>query len=121
MASNQQGLYAAEDSVAASWRFASGVTGSGFWNFASQTAMDHVTLLGDKGRIEFSVFGNMALKLVTEAGEETLDVPHPTNIQHPHIENIRRHLAGEAPFPALGREAIKVSAVMDRILGSYYG
>jgi len=121
VAANQQGLYPAEDSVAASWRFESGVTGSGFWNFGSQTEMDHVTLLGDKGRIDFSVFGNVPLKLVTEAGEETLAVPHPLNIQHPHIENIRRHLAGEAPFPALGREAAKVSAVMDRILGAYYG
>jgi 1,5-anhydro-D-fructose reductase (1,5-anhydro-D-mannitol-forming) len=121
IASNQQKLYAAEDSVAASWRFASGVTGSGFWNFGSRTSMDHVTLLGEKGRIEFSVFGNVPLKLVSAAGDETLEVAHPVNIQHAHIENIRRHLAGEAPFPALGREAAKVSAVMDKILGSYYG
>ena len=121
VAANQQGLYKAEDSVAASWRFASGVTGSGFWNFASQTEMDHVVLLGDKGRIEFSVFGPLPIKLVTAEGEETLEIAHPVNIQHPHIENIRRHLAGEGPHPALGREAVKVSAVMDRILGSYYG
>ncbi len=121
VAANQQGLYAAEDSVAASWRFASGVTGSGFWNFASHTAMDHVTLLGDKGRIELSVFRDVALKLVTEAGEESLAIAHPPNIQHPHIEMIRRHLAGEGRHPALGREAAKVSAVMDRILGAYYG
>ncbi len=121
VASNQQGLYAAEDSVAASWRFASGVTGSGFWNFASYTASDHVVLHGEKGRIEYSVFGDVALKLVSEAGEENLAVAHPPNIQHPHIENIRRHLVGEGRHPALGREAAKVSAVMDRILGAYYG
>jgi predicted dehydrogenase len=121
VAANQQGLYAAEDSVSASWRFASGATGSGFWNFASHTSMDHVTLLGERGRIEFSVFGDVALKLVTDAGEEVLAVPHPPNIQHAHIENIARHLRGEALHPALGREAAKVSAVMDRILGAYYG
>jgi predicted dehydrogenase len=121
VAANQQKLYAAEDSVAASWRFESGVTGTGFWNFASHTATDDVVLHGEKGRIEFSVFGDVPLKLVTEAGEESLAVAHPVNIQHPHIENIRRHLAGEARHPALGREAAKVSAVMDKILGSYYG
>ena len=120
IAANQQGLYAAEDSVAASWRYESGVTGSGFWNFASHTATDHVVLHGDKGRIEYSVFGEVPLKLVTEAGEETLEVAHPVNIQHPHIENIRRHLAGEARHPALGREGAKASAMMDAILGSYY-
>jgi len=121
VASNQQGLYAAEDSVSASWRFASGVTGSGFWNFASHAATDHVVLHGDKGRIDYSVFGDVPLKLVTDSGEETLAVPHPVNIQHSHIENIRRHLAGEARHPALGREGAKASAMMDAILGAYYG
>ena len=121
VATNQQGFYAAEDSVAASWRFAGGVTGSGFWNFASHTATDQVVLHGDKGRIDYAIFDDVPLKLVTEAGEESLAVPHPAHVQQPHIENIRRHLAGEARFPALGREAAKVSAVMDRILGDYYG
>lgn len=121
VAANQQGRYAAEDAVSACWRFASGATGSGFWNFAAQGTLDEVMILGEAGRIEFSVFENVPLKLVTAAGEESLSVPHPVNIQQAHIENIRRHLAGEALFPALGREAAKVSAVMDRILGDYYG
>jgi predicted dehydrogenase len=121
VAANQQKRYAAEDAVSASWRFAGGATGSGFWNFASHTAMDEVMILGEKGRIDFSVFGDVPLKLITASGEETLTVPHPPNIQHPHIENIRRHLAGIGRHPALGSEAAKVSAVMDKILGSYYG
>jgi len=121
VAVNQQGLYAAEDAVSASWRFAGGATGSGFWNFASHAAMDEVMILGEKGRIEFSVFGDVPLKLITDQGEETLAVAHPANIQHPHIENIRRHLSGEARHPAFGREGAKVSAVMDAILGGYYG
>jgi len=121
VASNQQKLYAAEDSVSASWRHTSGVTGSGFWNFASHTASDHVVLHGDKGRIDYSVFGDVPLKLASDSGEETLAVPHPVNIQHSHIENIRRHLAGEGHHPALGREGAKASAMMDRILGAYYG
>lgn len=121
VAANQQKRYAAEDAVSASWRHAGGATGSGFWNFGSHARMDEVFILGDKGRIDYSVFENVALKLTTEAGVETLDVAHPPNIQHPHIENIRRHLAGEGKHPALGREGAKVSAVMDRILGDYYG
>ena len=121
VAANQQGRYDAEDAVSACWRFTSGATGSGFWNFASHAAMDEVTILGEKGRIDFSVFGEVPLKLITPAGEETLAVAHPPNIQHPHIENIRRHLAGEGRHPALGREGAKVSAVMDKILSDYYG
>jgi len=121
VAANQRGLTRAEDSVAACWRFESGATGSGFWNFTGDTAMDIVTILGEKGRIDYSVFGDVPLKLWTETGEETLTIAHPPNIQSAHIDNIRRHLAGEAEHPALGREAAKVSAVMDRILGSYYG
>jgi predicted dehydrogenase len=121
VAANQLGRYQAEDAVSACWRFAGGATGSGFWNFASHGVMDEVTILGDKGRIDFSVFENLPLKLSTQAGAESLAVPHPVNIQHPHIENIRRHLANEATHPALGHEAAKVSAVMDKILGDYYG
>ncbi|WP_428282342.1 Gfo/Idh/MocA family protein, partial [Lactococcus lactis] len=32
---NQQGIYSARDAVAASWRYHSGITGSGSWHFGS--------------------------------------------------------------------------------------
>ena len=115
-AANQAGLYAAEDAVAAAWLFAGGATGSGYWNFAASENHDWVEIQGSAGKIEFSVFEDAPTLVM---GQEHF-VPHPKHIQHPHIENIRRHLAGEMAFPSLGSEAIKTSRLMDKLLAGYY-
>jgi predicted dehydrogenase len=113
---NQQGRYDAEDAVAAAWAFASGATGSAFWNFAAGEIEDAVTLYGERGRIDFSIFDDHPIRLRSGGEDASLTVPHPENIQLPHIAAIRRHLDGDAVHPSLGVEAVKVSVLMDRIL-----
>ncbi|WP_233998711.1 Gfo/Idh/MocA family protein [Microbulbifer pacificus] len=118
VAVNQQGLYPAEDAVAACWLFENGVTGSGFWNFGASERSDEVVIDGSDGRIRFSIFGDSPFVLESAAGAEVSEIDHPENIQYFHIESMVRHLRGEGEHPSPGREAHKASWVMDQILSS---
>ena len=67
---NQQGRYRARDAVSASWLHASGATGSGYWNFGCFSDEDKVSIYGNAGKIEFSVFKNEPLALTNVTGRQ---------------------------------------------------
>ncbi|MDQ0124234.1 putative dehydrogenase [Pseudomonas lini] len=111
----QAGLYAAEDAVSASWRFASGAMGMGCWNFVADRREDRVEVIGSKGRISFSVFDEHPVQL--EADEHlSLHIEHHQHIQWHHVMGMNAHIRGEARHPAVAEEALKTDWVMDRIL-----
>jgi len=62
-ASNQAGLYTAEDIVTGSWQFASGVQGTGTWCFTAYASCDQNRIIGDRGEIAFSTFGGDPITL----------------------------------------------------------
>jgi 1,5-anhydro-D-fructose reductase (1,5-anhydro-D-mannitol-forming) len=111
----QAGLYAAEDAVSASWRFASGALGMGCWNFVADRREDRVEVIGSKGRISFAVFDEHPV--VLEADETlSLDIAHHEHIQWHHVLGMNAHIRGEARHPAVAEEALKTDWVMDQIL-----
>lgn len=114
---NQQGLYPAEDAVSASWRFASGATASGCWNFASAMPLDRLSLHGSAGRIECAVFADEPIRLQRPDQTLTLHIANPDPIQLPHVQAMRSHLQGASTHPSPGRSAMRVSWLMDQILG----
>ncbi|HEX8261999.1 MAG TPA: Gfo/Idh/MocA family oxidoreductase [Allosphingosinicella sp.] len=118
---NRAGLYAVPDSVAAAWSHSGGATGSGFWTFAACRVEDEVRLLGSEGRISFSVFEEAPLVLETGAGGRTVEIPNPDPIQLHHVENMIRHLSGEAPHPSTGESAARTAWVTDRIFARTAG
>jgi predicted dehydrogenase len=117
VSTNQQQLYSAKDAVAACWLHESGVTGSASWNFGCAAREDSVTVFGSLGKIEFSVFDNLPLVLDAGGQRQELMIAHPENIQLHHVENMRRHLSGEALHPSSGVTAAHTAWMMDRILG----
>ncbi|MEM6986927.1 MAG: Gfo/Idh/MocA family oxidoreductase [Pseudomonadota bacterium] len=117
-ASNQQGLYATPDAVIASWRHESGATGSGHWHFGADRGEDRVTVIGSRGRIHFSVFAPADIALLTATDSEQLVLEDPATVQLPHVENIRRALAGEGEHPSTGESATRTARVMAAILAS---
>jgi predicted dehydrogenase len=112
---HQAGLYAAEDAVSASWRFASGALGMGCWNFVADRREDRVELIGSKGRISFSVFDEHPVQLETD---ETLSlhIDNHEHIQWHHVLGMNAHIRGEAQHPAVAEQALKTDWVMDQIL-----
>lgn len=117
IATNQQRLYDAFDAISASWRYASGITGSGIWNFGCASREDEVIIRGEKGAITFSIFGEVPFVLETPASREESTIVNPENIQLYHVANIREHFAGKGQHPSTGRTAAETARIMDVILG----
>ncbi|WP_338581130.1 Gfo/Idh/MocA family oxidoreductase [Pseudomonas sp. MAG733B] len=111
----QAGLYAAEDAVSASWRFASGAMGLGCWNFVADRREDRVEVIGSQGRISFSVFDEYPVEL--HADEQlSLNIDNHAHIQWHHVLGMNAHIRGEAQHPSVAGEALKTDWVMDQIL-----
>ena len=119
-AHNQTGLYSAEDVTSASFRYASGVLGSGVWSFAAGTRRDVTELVGSAGSIRFSSFTTEPIELETEEGVEQFAFENPTHIQQPLIQTIVDELRGLGAGPSTGRSALRTSQVLDAVLKAYY-
>lgn len=117
-ASNQAGLYPAEDIVAGSFAFESGALGTGIWCFTAGHNEDVVEIVGDKGRITFATFGfaNEPVRLETAKGAGEFVIPHPPHIQQPMIQAIVDELNGQGHSPSTGETGVRTSRVMDQML-----
>jgi predicted dehydrogenase len=119
-ASNQAGLYKAEDIVTANFVFESGVHGSGSWCFSAYENFDNVELVGTKGKLSFSTFGSEPILLTTEEGVKEFPVENPMHIQQPLIQTIVDELNGKGICPSKGVSGSRTSWVMDQVLKEYY-
>lgn len=117
--SNRGGLYKAEDTLSACFKFESGLPGSGSWCFvAHESAMeDRIEIIGDKGMLSFSVFTFEPIQLHTERGTEVFDIPNPPFVQLPLIESVVSHLRKEGICTCDNISATPTNWVMDKILG----
>jgi 1,5-anhydro-D-fructose reductase (1,5-anhydro-D-mannitol-forming) len=119
-ASNQLGAYAAEDSVAMSFTFGSGLIGTGQWQFGSFRHHDSVEIVGERGRLSSATFGDGPVTLETSAGAETFSLINPPHIQQPLIETVVAELRGErGACPADAESGARTAWVMDQVLGNY--
>lgn len=117
--SNRAGLYAAEDTISACFKFESGLVGSGSWCFVADDSAkeDRVEIIGDRGMICFSVFSFEPIALHTlEVGRQEIVVPNPKFVQQPLIQSVVDHLLGVAECDCDGESATLTNWVMDRIL-----
>ena len=116
---NRGGLYQTEDTVSASFAFQDGMPGSGSWCFVGHESArtDQIELIGEKGRICFSVFTYSPIVLQTSQGKQEITIPNPPHVQLPMIEEVVRHLQGNGTCTADCISATSVNWVLDRILG----
>ena len=116
---NRGGLYQTEDTVSASFAFQDGMPGSGSWCFVGHESArtDQIELIGEKGRICFSVFTYSPIVLQTSQGKQEIIIPNPSHVQLPMIEEVVRHLQGNGTCTADCISATSVNWVLDRILG----
>ncbi len=117
IASNQQGLYSAYDTVTGSWMHKNGITGAGTWNFGSHEAVDKVEIFGSEGKICFSVLHEAPIELITKIHHKSLEIEHPKHLHEFHVLNMQKHLFGISQHPSLGTSGLHTSWVMDKILG----
>ncbi|WP_413700360.1 Gfo/Idh/MocA family protein [Psychromonas sp. KJ10-10] len=119
---NRAGKYKAEDGVATSFEFESGVIGTGLWDFtvADEVKEDRVEIIGDRGRLEFAVFAHQHLIYEGQEGRQEWDLPNPEHVQQPLIQTIADQLNGSGQCPSTGETALRTSLVIDSLLEDYY-
>ena len=115
--SNQQKLYNVSDSFSGNWLHETGVTGSGYWNFASFERSDKVQIVGAQGKITFSMFEDDSIKCETIEGTEVLNIDHPRHLHKFHVENIVSHMDGLSVHPSTGESATRTAWACEQILG----
>ncbi|MBC8059710.1 MAG: Gfo/Idh/MocA family oxidoreductase [Clostridiaceae bacterium] len=116
-ASNQAGLYSAEDMVSANFYFESGAHGIGAWCFSAFEAYDRNEIIGTKGKIIFSTFGLEPVELANSQGTVLFPINNPQHVHQPLIQTIVNELNGEGKCPSTGESGSRVNLIMDKILG----
>lgn len=118
---NRGGIYSAEDSVSAVFRFESGLPGSGSWCFVAHESAreDRIQLIGNNGSVSFSVFDYQPIMLHNIEGTQSIEVPNPTFVQYPLIKQVIEHLQGRAVCSCTSVSATPVNWVLDQVLGKF--
>ena len=119
MVANMRGLYQTEDTVAATFLFNNGLVGGGTWCFVADESArtDRIILIGEKGKISFSVFTYEPISLYTDRGKETFSIANPPHVQLPLIQCVVDALRGVGECEENGQMATSVNWVLDKILG----
>jgi predicted dehydrogenase len=121
VAANQGGLYAAEDVVAATFGWETGVRGAGLWSFSAWGDTDRTEIVGTRGRLLYATFGEAPVILETDAGLESLDLPLPAHAQQPLIQTIVDELlTGTPSCPSTAASAARTTRIIDTLLAGFY-
>lgn len=115
-ASNLAGLYPAEDTVSCTFKFESGVHGTGIWCFNAFENYDRTEIVGSEGSISFPTFDNAPVVLKLKGRDEKFEIDHPEHIQQPLIQTIVDELNGTGTCPSTGETAARTTRVMEEIL-----
>ena len=116
MSVNQQGLYDVPDSVCANWRHKNDITGTGFWNFSAHENADKVVIIGDQGKIAFSIFDDKSPRCETMDEILSVNIDHPKHVQKYHVESMIDHLSGRSSYSSSGESATRTAWVCEQIL-----
>lgn len=118
-AANRGGAYGVEDVVAASWRFASGVFGSGAYCYAADRNEEYNEIVGSAGRLCFSTTRPVPIEVWHGDRCETIDVGDPPHVHQPLIQTFVDELNGVGQCPSTGVSAARTTRVVDAILREY--
>lgn len=109
-----------EDEVTLQFETASGAVGTGSWNFCAESRHDSIRVVGERGELRLSTFGEAPLELELDGAVERFELGNPSHIQQPFIQGMVNALrAGESSGNAAS--AARTSQVMDAALMSFYG
>ncbi|MDB6372545.1 Gfo/Idh/MocA family protein [Photorhabdus bodei] len=119
-ANSQGNAYPAEDCVSMSFMFENNIQGVGIWNFVSNSREDNVEIIGTKGKISFSTFGNSAISYYDENNKlHQFNIDNPVHIEMPLINTIINELQGKGFCPSTGESGSRTSWAIDQVLKDY--
>src|SRR6266536_3153433 len=116
LASNQAGKYEVEDIVTSTFRFATGVQGTGTWCFTASENRDYTEIIGSEGLLAYSTFDAKPIALTTSDGVKEFSLAYPQHIEQPLIQTVVDEMNAVGKCPSSGESAARTSRVMDQML-----
>jgi len=108
--------HANETTVAASFRFGSGVLGGGTWCYDAESDVDRTTVIGSAGSLSFCTARPEPVQVVRESTSSEFHLPDPPHVHQPLVQTIVEEFAGRGRCPSTGESAARTAHVMDVIL-----
>jgi predicted dehydrogenase len=117
IATNQAGLYKAEDIVSGSMLLANNIIFNGVWCFTVPENLedDLFEIIGSKGKISFPVFGN-TIEIEIEGLREQISFAKEPHIQQHMIEKVVQYFLGTDNNPCSASDAIQSMELMEKFV-----
>lgn len=114
-ATNQAGMYPADDIVSAEMLFPDDIIFKGLWCFTApeSASREGCEIVGADGSISFSFYGE-EVHLITDK-KETFTFKNPENIQLPMIERVNQYFRGKAENPCTAEEGKLVMKMLNTV------
>jgi predicted dehydrogenase len=119
VATNQAGLYKADDIVSGNILFKNGVVVTGTWSFSVNELLekDYCEIIGSAGKINFTFFEQDPVYLTRDGKTETFTFDRLQHVQQPMIEKVVSYFRGEGPNPNTGDEGVRVMEMIEQFTG----
>ncbi len=118
-ATNQAGMYNADDIVAGNILFKTGVLFNGMWcfNVAEEDAIDYCQIIGSEGKISFPVFEHKKITITKNERTEIISFEPLLHVQQPLIEKVVEYFLDEGPNPCRAQDGAKAMQLIDSFTG----
>ena len=105
--------------VAGNILFENGLLFGGIWSFdiGETEEKDSFEIMGTKGKISFSVFGEPRVIKITGEKPDTLLFDSLEHVQQPMIEKVVDYFLDEGPNPCSAEEGVEVMELMEKFTG----
>ena len=119
VATNQAGLYAADDMVSGNILFKNGIVFSGVWSFGIKetSEKDWCEIKGTNGKIEFPVFDGRTITVTVNDTTEQFTFGALQHVQQPMIEKVVAYFLDEAANPCSGEDGALIMKWMEEMTG----
>ena len=114
---NQAKIYSADDIVSGSILFETGVIFQGLWcfNVAKEDAIDKCEIVGSKGKISLSIFGEPEIRITKNGKTSKLTFQKLAHVQQPMIERVVKYFLGESENPCPAETGVEVMEIMETL------
>ncbi|HSC38793.1 MAG TPA: Gfo/Idh/MocA family oxidoreductase, partial [Chitinophagaceae bacterium] len=113
---NQAGAYAADDMVAGTILFKSGLVFTGAWCFNAPAGeeRDYCEIVGTEGTIRFSIFDHRPVTFTVNGKTTGFSFDVLPHVQQPMIESVVDYFLDKGPNPCPAAEGVEVMRLIDR-------
>lgn len=116
IATNQAGLYPADDLVSGTIKFLNNIIFTGTWCFSApvEDQRDICRIVGTDGSISFPIFGKPEITLLLNGNTEKIHFEPLQHVQQPMIDATVRYFLNKGPNPGTGENGLAVMELIDK-------